>query len=539
MTTITANIGDTDRLMSSVGVGMWTWDGRINKLQLDPTCRGFFELDWDQETPQTVLEEKLPAQDVEKYRQAVIECKKTGRFDCEFCVNKSNGGIRYLSGRGHTIRQDDDNHVIKGVFIDVTATKELEGRFRSHQSRMQHMVDGIPGLFSYLSKDYKVLFMSAQYRDIFDKTADQLVGVHVKELLGEEIFLERKPRYDEALAGNVVQLESSRPMKDGNTNYYAVTHQPHIENDEVVGIITLGIDITEARRMQSFVEAKSEELKRSNRDLEQFAYVASHDLKSPLRAVEVIIEWLQEDLEGYKEGDVQENLNLLGQRTGRLSQLLDDLLAYSRAGRKVGDVKQIQLDEFVKDIAILIGPPEGMQIIAGENMPSLNTHHAALETVLRNLMSNAIKHHPDPANGHIEVSCMDQGEQVMISVTDDGPGIPEQYAEKVFKMFQTLQSRDETEGSGMGLAIVQRIIDWQGGDISFENGPDGKGITFKFTWNKTPQGMPSEDGDQEDDQDSNKSVEGADAVQSDRHQHDHEHSDGERPGHDTLMLEKG
>jgi PAS domain S-box-containing protein len=404
---------------------------------------------------------------------------------------------------------------------------------------MQHMVDGIPGLFSYLSKDYKVLFMSAQYRDIFDKTADQLVGVHVKELLGEEIFLERKSRYDEALAGNVVQLESSRPMKDGNTNYYAVTHQPHIENDEVVGIITLGIDITEARRMQSFVEAKSEELKRSNRDLEQFAYVASHDLKAPLRAVEVIIEWLQEDLEGYKEGDVQENLNLLGQRTGRLSQLLDDLLAYSRAGRKVGDVKQIQLDEFVKDIAILIGPPEGMQIIAGENMPSLNTHHAALETVLRNLMSNAIKHHPDPANGHIEVSCMDQGEQVMISVTDDGPGIPEQYAEKVFKMFQTLQSRDETEGSGMGLAIVQRIIDWQGGDISFENGPDGKGITFKFTWNKTPQGMPSEDGDQEDDQDSNKSVEGADAVQPDRHQHDHEHSDGERPGHDTLMLEKG
>jgi PAS domain S-box-containing protein len=538
MTTITANIGDTDRLMSSVGVGMWTWDGRINKLQLDPVCKGFFELAWDEETPQTVVEEKLQAGDVEKYRKAVVECLKTGKFSCEFQVIKSDGGYRHLSGRGHTIRQDDENHVIKGVFIDVTATKELEGRFRAHQSRMQQMVDGIPGMFSYLSKDYKVLFMSEQYRDIFDKTADQLLGVHVKELLGEEMFIERKPRYDDALAGNIVQVESSRPVKDGSIHYYSVTHQPHIENGEIVGIITLGIDITESRKMQSYVEAKSEELQRSNRDLEQFAYVASHDLKSPLRAVEVIIEWLREDLEDYKEGDVQENLDLLAQRTSRLSCLLDDLLAYSRAGRKVGDVRQIDLEEFVKDIAILIGPPEGMQITAAENMPSLHTHHAALETVLRNLISNAIKHHPDPANGHIEVTCEDKGEKVMISVTDDGPGIPEEYAEKVFKMFQTLKPRDDTEGSGMGLAIVQRIIDWQGGEISFENGPDGKGITFKFTWNKAPQDMPSEEGGEEGDEESNESSGGADTAQADGHQHGSDHSDEGRQNHDTPMIEK-
>jgi PAS domain S-box-containing protein len=539
MTTITANIGDTDRLMSSVGVGMWTWDGRINKLQLDPTCKGFFELDWDEETPQTVLEEKLLPEDVELYRLAIIECVKTGKFACEFKVKKSSGSFRYLSGRGHTVRQDDDNHVIKGVFIDVTATKELEGRFRAHQSRMQKMVDGIPGMFSYINKDYKVLFMSAQYRDIFDKTTDQLVGVHVKELLGDEVFIERKSRYDEALAGNVVQLESSRLMKDGTTNYYAVTHQPHIQNGKVLGIITLGIDITESRKMQSYVEAKSEELQRSNRDLEQFAYVASHDLKSPLRAVEVIIEWLRDDLEDYKEGDVQENLDLLQQRAGRLSCLLDDLLAYSRAGRKVGDVRSIPLDEFVKDIAILIGPPEGMQIASGENMPTLNTHHAALETVLRNLISNAIKHHPDPANGHIEVNCEDMGEQVMISVTDDGPGIPEEYADKVFKMFQTLKPRDDTEGSGMGLAIVQRIIDWQGGDISFENIPDGKGITFKFTWNKTPQEMPSEDADEkESNEESNEPSGRADTAQAGGQESGIDHSVKNDQGHDTPMIEK-
>ena len=509
MTTITANIGDTDRLMSSVGVGMWTWDGRKAQLQLDPTSKGFFELDWDADTPQTVIEDKLPPEDVELYRKAVEECVQTGKFACEFRVRRSSGGYRYLSGRGHIVRHDgdeatmgDESLVIRGVYIDVTATKELESRFKSHQSRMQALVDGIPGLFSYIDKDYKVWFMSSEYRDVFGKELSELMGVHIGELLGDDVFAERKPRYDEALAGKLVHSDSSRVLPDGTTKHFAVTHQPYQEGGEIKGVITLGIDITDRRAIEKSLEAKSEELQRSNRDLEQFAYVASHDLKSPLRAIEVIIEWLRDDLEDYQEGDVQENLGLLSQRTSRLAVLLDDLLAYSRAGRKVGDVTTLDLEEFVTDIAVLIGPPEGMKVGPVGAMPQLTTHHAALETVLRNLISNAIKHHPEPEQGHVEVACVDCGDQLEIAVSDDGPGIPAEYAEKVFKMFQTLKPRDDTEGSGMGLAIVQRIIDWQGGRIWFEDGPNGKGVTFKFTWNKSPNEMPSEaemsDGDDDE-----------------------------------------
>lgn len=494
MTTITANIGDTEKLMSSVGVGMWSWDGGNMCLLLDPVCKSFFELDWDQETPQDVLEQKIPAEDVKKYREAVELCKATGKFSCEFRVKRSGGGYRYLSGRGHTVKQQANQFFIKGVFIDVTATKELEGRLKATQSRMQQLVDGIPGLFSYIDRDYRVWFMSSEYRNIFNRQAHELVGVYMQELIGEEMFNERKPRYDQALAGEEVHSEMSRQMPDGSTAYLAVTHKPfRSDSGEILGVLTLGIDITERRIMEQHVEAKSEELARSNRDLEQFAYVASHDLKAPLRAIEVIIEWLREDLEDYKEGDVQENLDLLSQRTGRLSRLLEDLLAYSRAGRKVGDVKHIHLDEFVKDIATLIGPPAGMQIKTQEGWPCLATHHAALETVLRNLINNAIKHHPDPSSGTIEVSCEDKGDSVLISVADDGAGIPSEYADKVFKMFQTLKPRDETEGSGMGLAIVQRIIDWQKGRIWFEDNPSGKGVVFRFTWNKTPKDMPTDE----------------------------------------------
>jgi light-regulated signal transduction histidine kinase (bacteriophytochrome) len=246
--------------------------------------------------------------------------------------------------------------------------------------------------------------------------------------------------------------------------------------------------------VEQTLEKKSAELKRSNLDLEQFAYVASHDLKAPLRAIEVLVEWLKDDLEGYAEGDVQENLSLLGQRTHRLAILLDDLLAYSRAGRKVGDVRSLNLKSFVEDVATLIAPPEGFRIIADESLDiTIPAHHAPLETVLRNLMNNAIKHHPDPERGLIQISAKDQGHMITFGVADNGAGIPEEYSEKVFKMFQTLQPRDECEGSGMGLAIVKRIIDWQGGNIWFHAGPDGKGTVFKFSWNKVPQDMPEID----------------------------------------------
>jgi PAS domain S-box-containing protein len=252
-------------------------------------------------------------------------------------------------------------------------------------------------------------------------------------------------------------------------------------------------DVTARKAMERYIEMKTEELQRSNHDLEQFAYVASHDLKAPLRAIEVLVSWLKDDLEEFEGGDVHENLDFLEQRTSRLARLLDDLLEYSRAGRKNGGVKSIDSREFVEDIATLLAPPEGFVIEADDSLPSIVTHHAPLETVFRNLLSNAVKHSPDPSKGRIRVSAIDKGPMVEFVVEDNGTGIPQEYADKVFKMFQTLKARDEMEGSGMGLAIVKRIVDWQQGDIWFHEGPDNVGTVFRFTWSKTPVDMPEMD----------------------------------------------
>jgi signal transduction histidine kinase len=251
----------------------------------------------------------------------------------------------------------------------------------------------------------------------------------------------------------------------------------------VRGIFSMATDISERRKVQLELEAKQAELLRSNKDLEQFAYVASHDLKAPLRAIELLVQWIVEGLAGYDVNSVQENLALLGKRTTRLNRLLDDLLAYSRAGRKVGAHRLTDTHALVLDVVQMLNPAPTTSISIEGQLPKFKTHPTPLEQVLRNLISNAVKHHPGP-EGRIVVSCKEEGDRYVYSIEDDGEGIPQQYAERVFEMFQTLKPRDQVEGSGMGLAIVNRIVQWQGGRVWFEPAPSGRGTVFKFQWKK-------------------------------------------------------
>lgn len=477
------SITDLQLLLETTGVGMWTYDGATRTFTLDATCRRLFDLADEKDLDMEVIRQRIHPDDLESYREAVTKALKDGLYSVDYRVVHRDGSVRFISGRGRvSLDGPGSAPLVRGVCIDVTDRRQLEERLRSTEERLQYVADEIPGLLSYIDRDYRVQFMSSHYRRIFGRSQAELIGRHILELVDEEEFLHRKPRYDRALAGEIVKHESSRPGPDGKERYYTITHVPHRDHTgQVHGVLTLAIDITDRRLVEQDLERKTAELARSNRDLEQFAYVASHDLKAPLRAIEVLVQWLREDLKDVRTGEVQENLDLLQQRTQRLNRLLDDLLEYSRAGRKVGACERVDTRQLVEDIATLLAPPATMEVVADQSLPVIETHIAPLEQVLRNLINNAIKHHPTQS-GRVVVSCSRQAEQLLFAVEDDGDGIPEEYADKVFQMFQTLQPRDEREGSGMGLAIVKRIIDWQGGRIWFHPGPNGRGTVFKFTW---------------------------------------------------------
>jgi PAS domain S-box-containing protein len=351
------------------------------------------------------------------------------------------------------------------------------------EERFRMLAEGVPNHLLFLDRELRILFANDVFLEAVGWSAEKAVGCHISDIMGLERFIERQPYYERALAGETVSYESTGAA-GSETGYFRFSYRPSFDDSgKVRGIFSMATDISALRKVQLELESKQAELLRSNKDLEQFAYVASHDLKAPLRAIELLVQWISEGLAGYDANNVQENLGLLTKRTQRLNRLLDDLLAYSRAGRKVGAHRVTDTHALVLDVVQMMNPPATISISVDGKLPAFKTHATPLEQVLRNLIGNAVKHHPGP-QGRVVVSCQEEGDRYVFAVEDDGEGIPAQYAERVFEMFQTLKPRDQVEGSGMGLAIVNRIVQWQGGRVWFEPARSGRGTVFKFQWLK-------------------------------------------------------
>jgi hypothetical protein len=262
-------------------------------------------------------------------------------------------------------------------------------------------------------------------------------------------------------------------------------------NGKLRGFGKVTRDISERKAVEAEREKIAAELarytralERSNLELDAFAYAASHDLKAPLRVIHNASTWIEEDLAGKLTAEMSENMNLLRSRVRRMDRLLDDLLEYSRIGRETdnGHTEAISGTVLMENIQGLISPPQGFIVDANSTLAGIEVFRMPLQQILINLISNAIKHH-DRKTGRIEVSVEDLGPDWRFSVKDDGPGIPAEYHEKIFKMFQTLKPRDQVEGSGMGLAMVRKHVDVAGGELKLESAV-GQGSTFSFTWPK-------------------------------------------------------
>jgi signal transduction histidine kinase len=236
--------------------------------------------------------------------------------------------------------------------------------------------------------------------------------------------------------------------------------------------------------LEQRVRERTDDLQRSNLELDQFAYVASHDLKAPLRAIYQLSSWIDEDAGHLLPATSKEYLTKLQSRVHRLETLLNDLLAYSRAGRHQHPPEEVDTAELVQNAVSILPMPANFTMRIDGVMPTIITERTPLETVFRNLIDNAIKHHHRPEKGCVEISAQDHGEFVIFSVKDNGPGIDELFYQRIFEMFQTLRPRDQVEGSGMGLTVVKKLVESRGGKIQVESS-QGEGSTFRFTWRKS------------------------------------------------------
>lgn len=295
------------------------------------------------------------------------------------------------------------------------------------------------------------------------------------------------------------QLEYRFQRPDGKLTWVFGQAIPETSaTGEIVGYIGTITDICDRKAYEDELQKRANELtqlnlrlamtaamlEQRNRELDQFAYIASHDLKAPLRAIVNLSEWIEEDL-AQLPPENQQQMQLLRRRVHRMESLINGLLQYSRVGRCEANIETVDLAELLSEIIDSLGPPAGFTIQLPPTLPMINTRRVLLQQVLMNLLSNAVKHH-DRQDGVVCMSFVERESVYEFEIRDDGPGIAAEHHQRIFEIFQTLSARDSKENTGVGLAIVKKIVEAEGGVISV-NSQVGQGTTFRFTWLKLIQ----------------------------------------------------
>jgi len=326
-------------------------------------------------------------------------------------------------------------------------------------------------------------------RDLAGRTAreafPELATQGFFELL-DQVFTSGEPH-----TGTEIRVLWDR-MGDGSLQEGFVNHayQPLTDHNGVVyGILLHVVDVTELVRSRRLVEGHAEDLTRVtqsltriNRELDQFAYVASHDLKAPLRGIASLAQWIEDDLGEKLSTENRKHLALLRSRIERMDALIDGLLQYSRAGRVRNRVERVDVGQLSSEVIDMLSPPSEAIIDIAGGLPVFETEKLPLQQVLLNLVSNSIKHsgRPDTA---VRIAALDNGEFFEFTVQDNGAGIPHQFHNRVWEIFQTLQPRDKVEGAGIGLALVKKNVESRGGRAWLESA-ESQGTTVHFLWPK-------------------------------------------------------
>lgn len=321
-------------------------------------------------------------------------------------------------------------------------------------------------------------------------------AVHFRKPDGSPYPMEECP-IDQANA-EIVALRAQREIfcrKDGSLFPVEYNVAPITRDGQRLGAVIEVRDITSElaaadalRQHADNMASLAAALQRSNRDLDQFAYVASHDLKAPLRGIANLSQWIEEDLGGAVPEGTREHLKLLRGRVQRMEALIDGVLQYSRAGRTTEPPETVPVRRLVSDVVELLAPPDRIQFDIDPRLPTLETVRLPLQQVFLNLVSNAIKHAGAVGDPRIAIAGAREDAHWRFSVSDNGPGIAPAFHEKIWGIFQTLQPRDQVEGTGIGLALVKKIVESRGGSAWVES-DEGRGATFHFTWpDEAPQG---------------------------------------------------
>ena len=371
---------------------------------------------------------------------------------------------------------------------------QLEGgQKRTEKARqLQRIIDQSESGYMTCGKDRLVSYFNSSLYSMFTENLSAFQAAWGQfdpdALLGQKpLFLSQGIPGGEDWVFDPRNLPYKSDIEVGTMTFNIAVSAVHEDQGEFVGISVEMVDVSKTRVMEREKEQALEGLKLMVEELDQFTYVVSHDLRSPLQGIDMLAQWvLDDDGENVSEDSLL-NLQRLQGRIRWLGELLDDLLEYSRSGRVYGDITLVDCGKLVEELDGVLNPSGAFDIVVAANapLPVFNTYSAPFKMVMRNLIDNAIKHHHKPA-GTIKVSCNSgHPRHFEYQVSDDGPGVPHERQEKIFGMFKSFETDTEKRSTGVGLALIKKTVESFGCGVWVESQADrGPGSAFSFTWPK-------------------------------------------------------
>ena len=375
--------------------------------------------------------------------------------------------------------------LVTAAIRDISVRKAAEKHLAQMEGRYRGLLEAAPDAMVVVNQSGAIVLLNVQAEKQFGYKRDELVGQKVKNIIpegfAERLIADALRSVEDALAQQIgTGIELSGRRKDGSDFPIEIMLSP-LESAEGILVTVAVRDITARKKAEAQLINKVEELNRSNEELGQFAYIASHDLQEPLRMVASYTQLLSRRYKGKLDSDADEFISFAVDGASRMQHLIQDLLSYSRVGTKGQELLDTSSEGALQQaLLILRGAIEGSSaLVTHDSLPAVMADEMQLIQLFQNLVGNAIKYQ-SPGIPKVHISAARNGARKwLFSVKDNGLGIDSQYFEKIFGMFQRLHKREEFAGTGIGLAICKKIVERHGGIISVES-QRGQGSIFRF-----------------------------------------------------------